>query len=359
MAQISLSELASLVGGNLVGDGSRTVHSCNTLMDAAPDQVSLLHNAKYARELETTRAGCVILSAGMIQKVKRAAGLPTLAIIESLNPYFSWQKAMVKLHGHRVNPAISDGPAGAGISPLAAIHPSATIAAGAQIHPFAAIGENARIGENACIYPHATVLKNARIGRDSVLFPAVCIYEDCIVGDRCIINAGTVIGSDGFSYAQHGGVHHKIPQTGNTVIEDDVEIGSNTIIERAALKTTIIGRGTKIGNGVVVGHNCVIGQGNLLISQVGMAGSTTTGKYVVMAGQVGINGHLEIPDFVRIGAQAGVMTNPEPDSEIVGSPAMEATHAKRVYLHFMDLPNLAKRIKDLEKQLAALKPHEA
>ena len=354
MDGITVAELAKLVGGVVAGDGARVVDSCNTLMDAGPGQVSLLHNAKYARELETTRAGCVMVSPGVLGKVKRAKGLPALTGIESGNPYFAWQKTMVKLHGERVYPQVTGG-----ISEKASVHPTAKIGAGAQVHEFAVIGEGAVIGENVTLYPHATVMRGTKIGRHSVLFPGVTIYEDCIVGERCLINAGTVIGSDGFSYAQDGGVHHKIPQTGNAVIEDDVEIGCNSIVERAALKSTIIGRGTKIGNGVVVGHNCVIGQGNLLVSQVGMAGSTSTGKYVVMAGQVGVNGHLEIPDFVRIGGQAGVMTSPEPDTEIVGSPAMEAGHAKRVYLQFMNLPDLAKRVKDLEKKIEAMKAEKA
>jgi UDP-3-O-[3-hydroxymyristoyl] glucosamine N-acyltransferase len=206
------------------------------------------------------------------------------------------------------------------------------------------------------IFPHVTLLRDVRIGSDTVLYPSVTVYEGCEIGCRCLINAGTVIGSDGFSYAQAGGVHHKMPQTGNVRIEDDVEIGSNSIVERAALKATVVGAGSKIGNVVVVGHNCRIGAGNLLVSQVGIAGSTNTGKYVVMAGQVGVNGHLDIPDGVQIGAQTGVMVNPEANTEIVGSPAMEIGHAKRVYLNFMRLPELAKRVKELEKLVEKLSP---
>jgi UDP-3-O-[3-hydroxymyristoyl] glucosamine N-acyltransferase len=153
-------------------------------------------------------------------------------------------------------------------------------------------------------------------------------------------------------------VHHKIPQCGNVVLEDDVETGGNTVIERAAIQSTVIGAGTKLGNCVVVGHNCRLGAGNLLVSQVGVAGSTTTGKYVVMAGQVGVAGHLDIPDGVRMAAQTGVISNPEANSEIGGTPAMEMSHARRVYLNFVQLPELAKRIKALEKQLAALAPKE-
>jgi UDP-3-O-[3-hydroxymyristoyl] glucosamine N-acyltransferase len=343
---MTVAELAASVGGKVVGDGTRVVNSCNTLMDATGEQVSLLHNGKYAKELETTRAGCVILAPGMVQQVKRAEGLPALVIIEAKNAYFAWQQTMVKLHGHRKHASV-------GISAQAVIHPTAKLGKNVNVHPLAVVGEDVVIGDNVSIYPHVTIMRGARIGGDTVLYPSVTIYEDCEIGNRCLINSGTVIGSDGTSFAQEGGVHHKIPQAGNVRIEDDVEIGSNSIVERAALKTTVIGRGTKIGNCVVIGHNSVIGPGNMWISQSGTAGSTTTGKYVVVAGQVAINGHLDIPDFVKIGGQAGVVSNPEAGQEILGSPAMEASHAKRVYVVFMNLPELAKRVRDIEKKLEA------
>jgi UDP-3-O-[3-hydroxymyristoyl] glucosamine N-acyltransferase len=354
MPSVTIAELARRVGGTITGDvagATRTVTACNTLMEATPEQVSLLHNAKYAKELETTRAGCVIVAPGGAAGVTRAQGMPPLTILESPNAYYAWQKTMLLLHGYHQH-----APVPGGISPQAVVHPTARIGKNVQIHASAVIGENVEIGDNTYLYPHVTLMENVRIGSDTVLYPNVTVYWNCIVGNRCLINAGTVIGSDGFSYAQADGIHHKMPQTGNVTIEDDVEIGSNSIVERAALKTTTVGRGSKIGNCVVVGHNCIIGPGNLLISQVGIAGSTNTGKYVVMAGQVGVNGHLDIPDFVRIGAQAGVMVNPEPNTEIAGSPAMEATQAKRMVLNMMRLPELAKRVKELEKQVEKLSP---
>lgn len=356
MPGITVLELAQMVGGTIAGDSggaSRVVHACNTLMEATADQVSLLHNARYARELETTRAGCVILAPGGAAGVKRAEGLPPLTVIEAKNTYHAWQKTMVMLHGFHKH-----APVEGGISPQAVVHPTARIGKNVQIHPFAVIGENVEIGDNCYIYPHVTLMENVRVGSDTVLYPNVTVYWGCIVGSRCLINAGTVIGSDGFAYAQAGGIHHKMPQTGNVRIEDDVEIGSNSIVERAALKTTVVGQGSKIGNVVVVGHNCTVGPGNLLISQSGIAGSTSTGKYVVLAGQAAVNGHLQIPDFVKIGAQAGVLSNPEPNTEIVGSPAMEAHQAKRMVLQMMKLPELAKRVKELERQLEKLAANE-
>ncbi|MCL2646648.1 MAG: UDP-3-O-(3-hydroxymyristoyl)glucosamine N-acyltransferase [Phycisphaerales bacterium] len=337
---MTVAELAKAVGGVVVGDGTKVVESCNTLMEATAEQVSLLHNAKYARELDTTRAGCVIVAPGTV----KGGGEAGLTLIEAKNAYYAWQQTMVMLHGQRRHESV-------GISQQAAIHPTAKLGKNVSVHPFAVIGENVEIGDATTVYSHVTLQRGVKIGKETVLYPSVTVYEECVIGDRCLINAGTVIGSDGFSYAQEGGVHHKMPQRGNVRIEDDVEIGCNAVVERAALGSTVVGRGTKIGNLVVVGHNCRIGQGNLLISQVGIAGSTNTGKYVVMAGQAGVNGHLDIPDFVKVGAQAGVMTNPEPNAEIVGTPAMAATEVKRIFLNTLRLPELAKRVKELEKKL--------
>ncbi len=349
MASVTVAELAQAVGGTVVGDGARVVTACAALKDATPAQVSMLHNAKYAHEMETTQAGCVILAPGTAAHGKRAEGLPPLTIIEAQNIYYAWQQVMVRLHGQRTHAAV-------GISPLASIHPTAVLGKNVHVHPFAVIGERVTVGDNVHIYPHVTLMHDVSIGEGTVLYPSVTVYERCVVGCRCLINAGTVIGSDGTSFAQAGGVHHKMPQSGIAVIEDDVEIGSNSIVERAALTATVVGRGTKMGNCVVIGHNCRIGPGNMLISQVGIAGSTNTGKFVVMAGQAGANGHLDIPDFVKVGAQAGVLGNPTPNSELVGTPAMEGSYAKRVYLTFMRLPELAKRVKELEKRIEKLSP---
>lgn len=351
MPSITLFELAQAVGGALSGDGARVVTACNTLKDAEPDQVSLFHIARYAHELETTRAGAVIVAPGSVGQVRRAEGLPPLTLIEAKNTYFAWQQAMTLLMGHRQHSFT-------GISPLASIHPSATIAPTASVHAFATIGERVSIGENVTIHPHVTLMHGCSIGDHTVLYPGVTCYEEVTVGRRCLINAGAVLGSDGFAYAQAGGIHHKMPQRGRLILEDDVEVGVNSIIERGALNPTLIERGSKIGAVCVIGHNCRIGTANLIISGTCIAGSTTTGKYVVMAGQVGIAGHLNIPDFVKIGAQAGVMSNPEPNTEIVGSPAIEATRMKRVALHMLQLPELARRVKELEKQLAKLQPHQ-
>jgi UDP-3-O-[3-hydroxymyristoyl] glucosamine N-acyltransferase len=348
MPTITISELAQSIGGTVIGDGTRSVSSCNTLADASPDQISLLHVAKYAKDLETTRAGAVIAPPGTAATVQRA---DPLTFIEAKNAYYAWQQAMVKLMGHRRHPEVA---AGGGISPLATIHPTAGLGKNVHIHPFVVISENCSVGDNTVLYPHVTLMRDVRIGNDCVFYPRVSAYENITVGNRVHVNTGTVLGSDGFAYAQANGVHHKMPQAGSLIIEDDVEIGSNSIIERGALNPTVIERGSKIGSLCVIGHNCRIGTGNIIISATCIAGSTTTGKYVVMAGQVGVAGHLNIPDFVKIGAQAGVMSNPEPNSEIVGTPAVDGNLAKRMVLQMMRLPELAKRVKDIERKLEEL-----
>lgn len=340
MAEMTVSELAQLVGGTVVGDASRRITGVAQLNEAGASDLSFLHNQKYIEQLSVTKAGCVIVTPGSTKAIARDENVGPITTIEIADVYYAYQQASVKLNGFRKHPQMSG---------QTNVHASAKIGANANIHPSACIGENVVIGDNATIYPHVTIMPGAKIGNDVILYPSVTIYDQCVLGNRVIIHAGTVIGSDGYGYAQNRGVHHKIPQIGHVEVQDDVEIGGNTVVERAALSKTIIGRGTKIGNMVVVGHNCHIGNGNLLVSQVGIAGSTTTGNYVVMAGQVGVAGHLKISDMVRIGAQSGVMADITEKGDYVGTPAMPEQHARRVYLTFTQLHELSKRVKELER----------
>lgn len=342
---LTVAELAKLVGGTVGGDASRIIRSCGDLRRATPDQVSFLYNTKYIKHLETTQAGCVILAESIAQRLIRK----DLTVIVAQDPYFAFRQAIVYLHGFRQHPVT-------GISPLASVHPTAKIGKNVNIHPFAAIGENVTIGDDCQIYPNVTIMANTTLGNDCIVYPAVTIYDGCSIGNRVIMHSGAVVGCDGFGFATHDGTHQKIPQVGTVTIEDDVELSANVMIERAAMESTIIGKGTKIGDAVVVGHNSRIGEYNLLVAQVGIAGSVTTGKYVVMGGQVGVAGHLHIADMTRIAAQSGVVGDiEEPGMEHAGSPAMEAKHARRVYLQFMQLPDLAKRLKELEFEIKKIK----
>ena len=230
---------------------------------------------------------------------------------------------------------------------VAMFHPPVTRTPG--IHPTAVIGENVRIGQNVVIHAHVCLMDNVQIGDDVTIFPNVTIYENCVIGNRCILHAGAVIGAYGFGYDSSSGEHKLASQLGNVVLEDDVEIGANTTIDRGTFGSTTIGRGTKIDNLVMVGHNCQIGRHNLLCSQVGIAGSTTTGDYVVMAGQVGVADHISIASQVILGAQAGVPGSISEPGTYLGAPATPISEMKRQFVAIKQLGTYWKTLKKLAK----------
>lgn len=338
----TVEELAAHVGGRVTGDKSRLIARCSGLTSAGSQDISFLSNQKYAVHLNTTRAGCVVVG-NDIPTIQRTDDWEP-AWIQTDDPYYSFRQILVLLHGFRVHAPV-------GTSPLAVVAKTARIGKLVNIHPFAVIGDNVEIGDNTNIYPHVTIMAGAKIGRDCILYPSAVIYDQCVLGDRVILQSGAVVGCDGYGFATHKGIHNKIPQIGNVVLEDDVEVGSNTVIERAAMESTVIRRGTKLGNSVVIGHNCQIGEHNLLVSQVGIAGSASTGHHVVLAGQVGVAGHLHIGDMVRAAAQSGIAQDIEPNKDIGGTPSMDLKHARRVYLNFIQLPDIVKRLRAVETAL--------
>jgi UDP-3-O-[3-hydroxymyristoyl] glucosamine N-acyltransferase len=297
------------------------VSSANTLEEAQPGQVSFLANPKYAQQIETTRASAVIVSPAI-----KNGRVP---LLKTKDPYFAFTNAVVKLHGYRHHPH-------QGVHPQAQVDPTATV------------------GERTTLYPGVYIGPRARVGSDCILYPNAVIYDDCILGDRVTIHANTTIGQDGFGYATHKGEHHKIPQVGNVIIEDDVEIGANCAISRAALGCTIIGKGTKLDSLVTIGHGAQIGPHGLLVAQVGIAGSVKIGHHVTIAGQVGTAGHLKIGNNVTVGAKSGVMEDLPDQGTFIGTPAMPALHARRVYAIFTQLPDLLQRIKQLEQRVEEL-----
>ncbi|HTW95971.1 MAG TPA: UDP-3-O-(3-hydroxymyristoyl)glucosamine N-acyltransferase [Tepidisphaeraceae bacterium] len=319
--KLTLTELAKNIGAQLKGNPSLEISGVAALEEAGPDQVSFLSNPKYEKQLQSTQAGAVIVGLGTQSD--------RLNLLHTNDPYFSFAKAVIALHGHRVHPF-------------------------AGVHPKAAVEETATIGEGTVIYPGAYVGPRVRIGRDCILYPNVVVYEDCVIGDRVIVHAGAVIGHDGFGYATSQGVHHKIPQVGGVVIEDDVEIGANAAIQRAALGSTVIGQGTKIDSLVSIGHGSRIGAHGLLVSQVGVAGSTTIGHHVTLGGQVGVAGHLKIGSNVTAAAQAGITNDVADQEAVMGSPALPLRLARRVVVLTTQLPELLERIRHLEQQVGEL-----
>jgi UDP-3-O-[3-hydroxymyristoyl] glucosamine N-acyltransferase len=273
--------------------------------------------------------------------------LPDKTYIFCGDPYYAFMQIVVMIHGHREHEKV-------GISSRAGVAPSAKIGAEVDIHDFVVVSSDVEIGDNTRVYPNSTIGPGTKIGKDCIIYPNVTIYDGCVIGDRVTIHSGSVIGQDGFGCATHEGVHHKIPQIGGVIIEDDVEIGANCAIDRGTLGDTVIGKGSKFSNLIAIGHNTRIGPYSLLVAQVGIAGSVQVGHHCVFGGQVGVVGHISIGDQVKIGAQAGVINDIENGKIVAGSPAVPITQAKRSLTLMKDLPELRKKLKDLEKTVGDL-----
>jgi UDP-3-O-[3-hydroxymyristoyl] glucosamine N-acyltransferase len=333
-----LSEIASHLNLTLQGE-DLDITGVNTLSDASPAELSFLANPKYAPQLATTRAGAIIVGAD-----HAPADKPCLL---SPNPYLDFARC-VQLFAR---------PQGSftGQSELAFIHPEARIDPSAAIAPFVFIGPGAVIGPDVRIFSGTYVGEDCRIDEHTIIYPNCSLMSGTQIGKRVILHAGTVLGSDGFGFAQGSGGMTKFPQIGRTVIEDDVEIGANTTIDRAALGETRIGQGTKIDNLVQLGHNVRVGRNCILVAQVGIAGSATLGDGVILAGQVGVAGHIHLGDGCRIGAKSGVGQDVPPRQDLSGIPVMPHGTFLRASAITPKLPEMKRRLARLEKEMAALR----
>ena len=328
---MTLEELAGKINATVAGgagDPSAEVTGCSTLEEATPGQLSFLSNPKYLKQLETTRATAVVVAPGMM------TDRTDLVLLQAKDPYYAFMQAVVHLHGYRKHPH-------EGIHPKAYVDPTATV------------------GEGTIVYPGAFVGPRAKIGRDCILYPNAVIYDDCVLGDRVTVHAGCAVGVDGFGYATQQGVHHKIPQTGNVVLEDDVEIGANCAIQRATLGSTVIGKGSKFGDLIDIGHGTKVGPHALFVGLVGIAGSVTIGHHCMIGGQAGMTGHLKVGDNVSIAAQAGIHTSIPDQTAVVGSPALPIARGRRVIALMTQLPELLDRIRQLEQKVEELSTDEA
>jgi len=334
----SLGELAEYVGGRVCGNADVLIRSASTLGRAEAGDISFLTNRKYDKQLRTTKASAVIVG-----KETPSASVPLL-IAE--DPYYAFMQIMVLLHGHRKHKKV-------GISSRSSISDSAKVGAECHIYDFATIADDARIGDGCIVYPGVYVGQGVQLGNDSIIYPNVTIYDGCKIGNRVIINANSTIGEDGFGYATHKGLHHKIPQIGTVIIEDDVEIGACCGIERGTLGDTVIGQGSKLGDLIAIGHGTKIGAHCLLVAQVGVAGSTTLGHHCIIGGQVGIVGHINIGNNVTIAAKAGVINNIPDGKVVLGAPAIEANQGRRAYGMIQYLPEMRQSIRDLENRIEA------
>ena len=320
----TLGEVARLIGGRILGDESVVLTGVSGIREAQPGHLTFLSNPKYSRYLATTRASAVIVEGGA-SEAAGGGGCPALLVTE--NAYAAFARAM-EIFVERTG----------GMAP--------------GVHPAAFVAGSARLGQGVAIGPHAVVLDDAEIGDGAAIHPGA------YVGAGAKIGRGSVIGSDGFGFAREGTVQVKVPQLGNVVVEDDVEIGANVCIARATVGTTRVGKGTKIDNLVQIAHNVVIGEGSVVVAQVGISGSTEIGDRVVLGGQAGIAGHIRVGDDAMVGAQAGVTKSVPTGEQVSGYPARRHTAAKRLSACVQSLPDLFRRVRGLEKRLARLEKED-
>ncbi|HEY5974054.1 MAG TPA: UDP-3-O-(3-hydroxymyristoyl)glucosamine N-acyltransferase [Geobacteraceae bacterium] len=334
----TVQELADYLGGQVRGDGTARIKGLGPLDDAGEGQVTFLANPRYAAKVATTRATAVILPPG-------AEGHGR-TVIEVANPYLAFAKLLTLFY---VQPLPS-----LGVMAGAIVAPTAVLGEGVTLFPGAVVSDGVTIGDRTTLFPGVVLYPGVSVGADVVLHANVCVRERCRIGNRVIVQNGAVIGSDGFGYAPDGSSWYRIPQIGIVVVEDDVEIGANTTIDRAALEATLIRKGTKIDNLVQVAHNCVIGENCMIVSQVGISGSAKLGNHVTLGGQVGIAGHLSIGDNTMIGAQSGVPGNIPAGQVMSGSPVIPHRDWLKASAAFSHLPAMRKTLAALEKRVAEL-----
>jgi len=331
------AEIARLLNGEVVGDGAVALRSFAPADSAQPGDLTFAENAEFLAKAELSAASAILVGKdGALSKISEKV------LIRVANPRAAFAKIL---------PLFFPEPVFApGIHPTAVIAASAKISPSAHIGPHCVIGERVTIGAGTVLQGGNHVGADSRLGENTNLFPHATLYPRTQVGARVRIHAGAVIGSDGFGYVFDAGAHCKVPQVGNVVIGDDVEIGANTTIDRGALGSTVIGKGTKIDNLVQIAHNVVIGEHCILVSQAGVAGSTKMGSYVVLGGQVGLAGHLKIGDQATVAAQSGVMHDIPGGEKWFGTPAQPDRQTKRQFLALQKLPELLRRVAELEKK---------
>lgn len=342
--EFSAEQIAGLLNGEVDGNPQVTVSGLAKIEEGFAGALSFLSNPKYEEYIYTTKSSICIVN----KTFEPAKSLPeTLTLVKVDDAYACFAKLLQVYDQMRQKQPKIESPS--------FIADSATVSEGLYLGAFAYIGEGAKIGKNVKIYPHVYVGDGCEVGDDTTLYPGVKLYPDTKVGARCVIHAGAVLGSDGFGFAPDAqGVFSKVPQIGNVVVEDDVEIGANTTIDCATMGSTYIRKGAKIDNLVHLAHNVEIGNHTALAAQVGIAGSTKVGKHVFMGGQVGIIGHISIGDGSKIAAQAGIGQAVKPGETVMGSPAISSGDYKKSYIGFIKLPEILKRLSNLEKEVKTL-----
>ena len=338
-------QIAGILGGTVDGDTDVEVGSFSKIEEGKPGTLTFLANLKYSAFIYNTNASIALVNNDFIPEKPLPA---TLTLIRVPNAYMALATLMDVVSRTNIHKR--------GIEQPVFISPSAKIdSENVYIGAFACIGENVKLGKNVAVYPQVYLGDNVEVGDDTVLYAGVKIYSDCKIGKNCIIHSGAVIGADGFGFAPDGDKYKKIPQLGNVVVEDNVEIGANTTIDRAAMESTIIRSGVKLDNLIQIAHNVEVGEDTVMAAQVGVAGSVKIGKHCMFGGQVGLAGHIRIANNVMLGAQAGVMSNVKESATILGSPAIDAKNFMRSSVIFGKLPDIYRTIGQLQKEVEELK----
>lgn len=342
--KINAASIAQLINGKVEGDGSKEVSSFGKIEEAQHEQLAFLANPKYEEFLYTTNASVILINES--QELKQPVAATLIRVPDAYIAFANLLQKYQELIQAQLN----------GIQQPSYISASAKLGDNVFVGAFTYIGDNAVIGDNVKLYPGVYIGNNVTIDNNSVLHPGVKVYIGCKLGKNVVVHGGTIIGADGFGFApQEGGVYKKIPQIGNVIVEDNVEIGSNTTIDRATVGSTIIHAGTKLDNLIQIAHNVEIGQNTVIAAQAGISGSTKIGNNAMIGGQVGIVGHVQIADGTKINAQSGVSKSiKQKNTAITGSPAYDYTSALRSQAITRNLPQMEKRIADLEKKIAEL-----
>ena len=337
--EFSAQQIAMLLGGKIMGDANRKVSDVGPIESAHEGQLSFLCDAKYLPHLPQTGASVVLMTESIAFDGETNA---TLIRVENARAAMG---QLLSLVAKAMNPAKQ------GVEQPSFVSEGVAIPEDAYIGAFAYIGKNVQLGKGVQIYPHTYIGDNVKIGDNTILYSGVKVYYNCVIGKDCILHAGVVIGSDGFGFEPDAqGVNQKLPQIGNVIIEDDVEIGANTTVDRAMMGATIIHRNAKLDNLVQVAHNVEIGESTFMCAQVGVAGSTKVGGHCILAGQVGVAGHITIADNCVFGAQSGIANNVKKSGMYQGSPIIDAMNWRRSVVGFKQLPDLIKKIQELEKK---------
>ena len=340
--EFTAKQISDFINGKIEGDENASVHTFAKIEEGVPGAISFLSNPKYTHYIYDTKSSIVLVNEDVVLERPVSATL-----IRVKNAYECVARLLQLYH--------ASIPAKKGIDSLAFVSPTAKIGKDCYIGAFAYIGDNAVVGDNTQIYPHAVIGDNVTVGDHCLLYPNVTIYKECRLGNNVTIHSGSVIGADGFGFAPNSDGYDKIPQIGIVIIEDNVEIGANTCVDRSTMGSTIIHKGVKLDNLVQIAHNVEVGENTVMSAQVGIAGSTKVGSWCMFGGQVGLAGHITIGDKTFLGAQSGVPGNIKGNESLIGTPPMEPKAYFRSQAIFRRLPEMYKQIAELQKQVEELK----